>query len=988
MWDGLARTLRLDTVAIYSAGRLDRHFHAWECLEVPDDVAINTVGNVSGSNNRITQIYAPGGVAIRPKELKRFGDASPFSPEWLIYSERSVPFLGRDVEIGAIEAMLDDPRPFLWWAVVGGGGVGKSRLALEILLRNSDTWSGGFVEGPPEPAAFAAAQPSSDTVWIVDYAAEDVQRLRRVIPLLAQIAVEAGCKIRLLLLERGINAEAGWWVDLTDSLGSATGWIARSLFRAPLDLGPLQVRARDLLQAIAGELPSPLDDMLSTRLGEHGDDALELWCDGANPLLAQILAARLLDDPAALRNVGTPTRVVELYLARELEQLGRRCRSADLRLRLAILLLFMTTSCFPLPLENEEPARHGDGAPNPSPAFFAGTLPRPAVERALRNPQARGDAMALLSHGLGIDDASGYLEILHEAGFRASRGWAMLPDLLGEVLISFVANSPVTGRALRAKRPDYKSAHLARAYQCAAQIDLDRVTANWARLPDATIYKLLVGLREAGRSSRYSLLIAVQINFRRPAKLSFDVPGFLREGQAHADGRELAGVYAAVRASVLDADGPPAPEALVNSPQSWLMGYLFHLEVLPPHAQIRLARLICRVRNVRALLRRTNAIRLGDVVARVLSAAVSDKTFALWQAHAHEIGQLAEEALDFTTGTLLTALRASTEPTAEDQDEVIARILMSVSFGLIRERLGSRDTSVEVQTRQAILAALELQLPSLRRAVLLRNTAALQARTQPDTILASYLKAIKEIAVINEPAELAATVSDGIHYASAHRDDAVLEQLPAALDALPGGPVPKAAILDYITDGLVALVENPEQQDRTARAVWLAKFGLRFAHGCREPWVEEGLTAVLGNLLAFADREAEARPAAVAVLHEAVALELAGTLSPNVLGAVIAAAMTTNNRWPGIASLPAGVTVEAAGPEVWALAARDLDPSEFAHSIQNISRVVLRSKPDVTPSATVILNFIEPFPNLAETVELLTLLRTARENLTEPLTGL
>ncbi|WP_395393751.1 hypothetical protein WBP07_01440 [Novosphingobium sp. BL-8A] len=342
-----------------------------------NDYTFNIVGNVSGSHNRITQIYAPGRAAIRPRQLRSFGNARPFSPEWLIYSERSVPFLGRDEELGAIKEMLDDPRPFLWWAIVGAGGVGKSRLALETLLRISETWSGGFVEGPPEPAAFAASPLTEDTIWIVDYAAEDVQRLRTVIPLLAQMAEEAGSKIRLLLIERGINAQTGWWVDLTEGLSSTTVWISRSLYEKPLNLSPLKVTARELLNAIAAELPPNLADILNTRVNEQRDDALETWCDGGNPLLVQLLAARLLDDPIGLNKANTSTKVVELYLTRELEQLGRKCRNLSLQPRLAILLLFMTTSGFPLPVDKSSPPRadgHGSTSPN---ALLVGAFPLP-----------------------------------------------------------------------------------------------------------------------------------------------------------------------------------------------------------------------------------------------------------------------------------------------------------------------------------------------------------------------------------------------------------------------------------------------------------------------------------------------------------------------------------------------------------------------------------------------------------------------------------
>ncbi|WP_395393749.1 hypothetical protein WBP07_01435 [Novosphingobium sp. BL-8A] len=594
--------------------------------------------------------------------------------------------------------------------------------------------------------------------------------------------------------------------------------------------------------------------------------------------------------------------------------------------------------------------------------------------------------MLILADALGIDDASAYLALLDDAGFSASRNWAMLPDLLGETFIGFVVNSPLIGSALRAKRPDYKPKQLSRVYASALHLGLERIAINWARLPEETILRLLVGLREAGRSLRLSLVIICQINFVRPKMLSLDVPAFLQGSKAHGNGKELARVYEAIHAAILDDGGAVAPNGLVNSPHRWLMAYVFHLEVLPPRAQIRLASLICRLCDIPFLIRRTNAIRLGDVVARVLSAAVSNSTFESWQPYASETGQLAELALNFTTGTLLPALHASTETAEPEQDEVIARILMSVSFGLLQKRLDCRDTSVEVLTRQAILAALDLQLPKLRRAVLLRNAAALQARTQPDTVLNSYLAAIRAISELDEPDELADTISDAIFSATEYGDGALIEEFPAILNSLPGPPIPKAVILDYVADRLATFIENAERNKRTDRAVRLAMLGLSLARGVQEPEIDEALEGVLGNLLAFAVQEAGARPAVVRMLDEALALEMVQAPSARIVAAVIRAAMLANHLWPEVAPLPAGVVVEPAGTDVWALAARGIDPAAFALSIRSISRIRLRPAAGDVSALGAILYSIEPFPDRPKNEDVLRVLDAAQTNLSRQVT--
>ena len=63
-------------------------------------------------------------------------DDAEFERDRFVYSARSIPLIGRAEELAQIEAFLtDQSRHFSWMILHGPGGLGKSRLALEVILK-------------------------------------------------------------------------------------------------------------------------------------------------------------------------------------------------------------------------------------------------------------------------------------------------------------------------------------------------------------------------------------------------------------------------------------------------------------------------------------------------------------------------------------------------------------------------------------------------------------------------------------------------------------------------------------------------------------------------------------------------------------------------------------------------------------------------------------------------------------------------------------
>lgn len=174
-----------------------------------------------GDNNRIR--LAPASTLYlepvkRPGELRVTSEIDILDPDF-----QAVPLLGREQDLWFLRDWLGGGGIKVT-ALVGEGGSGKTRLAIELLNWLDSTWQGGFLS-QAEAARFPFHQNLATWIWprntlvVVDYAAPMRALLNAWLLQLAKS--EAKTSLRILLLERYASTKSGWFHSLTDGLYSS-----------------------------------------------------------------------------------------------------------------------------------------------------------------------------------------------------------------------------------------------------------------------------------------------------------------------------------------------------------------------------------------------------------------------------------------------------------------------------------------------------------------------------------------------------------------------------------------------------------------------------------------------------------------------------------------------------------------------------------------------------------------------------------------------
>jgi palmitoyl protein thioesterase len=158
-----------------------------------------------------------------------------------IFSARVLPLIGRDAEKEILANFLGSAeQPFRWMLMHGSGGVGKSRLALEVCLAVRDEWHAGFLRDREADPVWGKWQPLMPTLIVIDPAAYDKERTGKVLRALAgrepaSGAARLAAPVRVLLIER---AGDGDW--LKQIMGDETERAQVDLARAAdLNLNPI-----------------------------------------------------------------------------------------------------------------------------------------------------------------------------------------------------------------------------------------------------------------------------------------------------------------------------------------------------------------------------------------------------------------------------------------------------------------------------------------------------------------------------------------------------------------------------------------------------------------------------------------------------------------------------------------------------------------------------------------------------------------------------
>jgi len=150
-----------------------------------------------------------------------------------------IPFVGREAELVRLYQFLAMDGDFRWWTLLGEGGMGKSRLAMELCLRAGMHWRAGFLPRGEATAFWRSWQPESPTLLVVDYAGSAPEEVGEMLEALRLREWNAPLDnpVRVLLLER--RREDRWWNAMINA-GNGTALEQLSIKEgAPFELASL-----------------------------------------------------------------------------------------------------------------------------------------------------------------------------------------------------------------------------------------------------------------------------------------------------------------------------------------------------------------------------------------------------------------------------------------------------------------------------------------------------------------------------------------------------------------------------------------------------------------------------------------------------------------------------------------------------------------------------------------------------------------------------
>ncbi len=143
-----------------------------------------------------------------------------------LYNSNRLEFIGRESALSELQEFCNRPEPFLWWNIVGSGGVGKTRLAFQFcrILEEEGLWNAGFLYKTNDQQktdekdlkesllTWESCQPTKPTLVIVDHIADRAHFIGNLVYILAKRAERIPLlnPVRMLIIEREAD---GIWKD-------------------------------------------------------------------------------------------------------------------------------------------------------------------------------------------------------------------------------------------------------------------------------------------------------------------------------------------------------------------------------------------------------------------------------------------------------------------------------------------------------------------------------------------------------------------------------------------------------------------------------------------------------------------------------------------------------------------------------------------------------------------------------------------------------
>lgn len=269
------------------------------------------------------------------------------------YGARYIDFQGRHDELAALDAFLNTDAMVSWHLMLGAGGQGKSRLALELCLQVGGGWRAGFLKEDSSYMGWETWTPDQPTLIVVDYVARRGETIGKIIRHAARNQAEFVFPVRFLLLERGLSGDDQWFNDLQGAGLSDQAVIDTARYTLPaIDLpNP----GADELWAIMSAMNTKLD------IGRKDEclDKLSSIDEESRPLYAAFLAEALGENDDALK--WNTTELARNILKRDQakfwpENISRQDKN----------LLALATMCGGWPTNALEGLEDADLLPNPN----------------------------------------------------------------------------------------------------------------------------------------------------------------------------------------------------------------------------------------------------------------------------------------------------------------------------------------------------------------------------------------------------------------------------------------------------------------------------------------------------------------------------------------------------------------------------------------------------------------------------------------------